>query len=174
MELLAQLAFALDVEGLVDGLVGHLELRSSAWFLANQHEICLGDQRRSRPRSTARLRRGQVASFPGLGRQARSQARRSAVVARYWRRPPLRSTSRLTVEGARPSCSAIARRDQPLASPLEISSRSSKDNTRSERILGLGRIPPASRSTVLTVSLLMPSDLAAVDRSRPALNCSQT
>src|SRR6185295_20380480 len=45
-------------------------------------------------------------------------------VARYRSRPPWRTTSRLTVDGARPRRAAIVRKDAPDAMPLEMSSRS--------------------------------------------------
>ncbi|MDQ3452056.1 MAG: hypothetical protein M3493_05055 [Actinomycetota bacterium] len=51
-------------------------------------------------------------------------------------------TSRVIVDGARPSLAAIARHDSPAASPREISSRSATD-CRDERTLAAGLIPPA-------------------------------
>ena len=58
--------------------------------------------------------------------------------------PPLRVTSRDTVEGARPSRPAILRSDSPAASPREISSRSDSDNLMAARVRSRGRIPPVS------------------------------
>jgi hypothetical protein len=54
----------------------------------------------------------------------------------------LPATSRLIVEGARPSSAAISRSDRPAARPREISSRSSKLNRRDARRRGSGMIPP--------------------------------
>ncbi len=54
------------------------------------------------------------------GRNARRHAARSAISARYFFRPPLASTSRHTVERARPSsAAAIAGIDHPVARPRE-------------------------------------------------------
>ena len=56
-----------------------------------------------------------------LGRSADCQARSSARAARYRSRPPCRATSRLTVDGARPSRAAIDRKDSPDArSPRDV------------------------------------------------------
>jgi hypothetical protein len=56
--------------------------------------------------------------------------------------PPLRATSRLTVEGARASPEAIWRKDRPLTRPREISSRSASVSARSDRRLCGGWMPP--------------------------------
>src|SRR5271165_6248170 len=63
-------------------------------------------------------------------------------MARYFFRPPLAFTSRHTVEGDRPSASAMARMESPTANPREISSRSSRESRSSERWRGVGRFPP--------------------------------
>ena len=57
----------------------------------------------------------------------------SARQARYRRRPRLRATSRLTVEGARPRWRAIARNEAPATSWRLISSRSASDSRSGER-----------------------------------------
>src|SRR5215217_2959456 len=97
---------------------------SSGYSLLSQPEICSGDHScRSFPATTT-PRRSLIASQQFLGRRAHFEACSSALVARYLLRPPLRFTSRHTVEAGRPSRAAIARRDSPAASPREISSRS--------------------------------------------------
>ena len=63
---------------------------------------------------------------------------RSAWQARYWSRPPLRASSRETVEGARLSCRAICRQESPATSPREISSRSASESRNSDRRNSLG------------------------------------
>jgi hypothetical protein len=47
--------------------------------------------------------------------------------------PPLRASSRDTVDGARPIVDAIDRIDTPAERPREISSRSSRLSARGER-----------------------------------------
>src|SRR5918995_81796 len=49
-------------------------------------------------------------------------------------RPPLRATSRDTVDGARASRPAMTRSDSPAARPREISSRSAVDSRSGDRI----------------------------------------
>jgi hypothetical protein len=100
---------------------------------------------------------GQVVSLAGFGRSARHHARRSAARARYLDGPPLWATSLETVEDARPSRAAIERIDSPWASPLEISSRSSKLSERAERVRSRGRIPPVQAASSRTVSWWQPT-----------------
>src|SRR5215213_2481160 len=97
---------------------------SSGYFLLSQPEICSGDQSALSFSATKSRRRSFTESRHLLGRRALCQAFSSALVARYLLRPPLRFTSLQTVEADRPSRVAIARRDSPVASPREISSRS--------------------------------------------------
>jgi hypothetical protein len=66
----------------------------------------------------------------------------------------LPSTSRLTVDGARPRPAAITRSDKPAASPPEISSRSASDSRTSHRRFGAGRIPPVRCNRSRTVDAL--------------------
>jgi hypothetical protein len=109
----------------------------------SQPAICCGDQRcRSRVSTTARSL-GRVANFDALGRSAAFHAAVSARTARYRCRPPLRFTSRVTVDGARPSLAAIPRHDSPAARPREMSSRSASDSCLGERTRDAGLIPPA-------------------------------
>jgi hypothetical protein len=117
----------------------------------SQPAICSGDQRSSSLSSTMARSPGRRPSFVCFGRQARPQAARSAVSARYWRRPPLPATSRDTVDGARPSTPAIVRSDRPAARPREISSRSANESRNSHRRRGTGRIPPVRLSRSRTV-----------------------
>jgi len=83
-------------------------------------------------------------------RLARRQAASSESPARYRPRPPLRETSRLTVEGDRPILDAIARSESPAARPRVISSRSSRVRDRSERVRSGGEKPPALRTIANT------------------------
>src|SRR5262249_50344139 len=79
-----------------------------------------------RPRPSPR-----PASSPPAAPPPRPPPRRCAAVARY--RPRDRQflrTSRLTVDGARPSRAAITRTPSPAASPTAISSRSASDRYR--------------------------------------------
>jgi len=58
----------------------------------------------------------------------------------------LRRTSRLTVEGERPSDLAIERIDLWATIPLDITSRSDKLNAKCDRRRGAGRMPPCGAS----------------------------
>jgi len=86
------------------------------------------------------------ASLQGFARCALSQAAWSASLARYACKPPLRFTSRLIVEGERPSSFAMLRKDRAQAIPLEISSRSESVSTNLARWRGGGRMPPVGDS----------------------------
>jgi len=59
----------------------------------------------------------------------------------------LRATSRLIVDGARPSSAAIARSERPATRPRETSSRSARLSARFERLRSGGRMPPDGDST---------------------------
>src|SRR2546422_5403816 len=80
-------------------------------------EICSGDHWSASFCATRHRSSGQLARRQGFGRSALSQASESASLARYALRPPCRLTSRVTVEGARPSLAAILRIDRPAAIP---------------------------------------------------------
>jgi len=89
------------------------------------------------------LRRLLQASLQACGRRARSHAAISNVLARYEAAPPLRLISRLIVDGARLSRLAIERRDAPMLSPREVSSRFDKVSAWRDCLRAGGRIPPA-------------------------------
>ena len=72
-------------------------------------------------------------------------------------RPPLCSTSREMVDGARPSCTAISLSVSPSAIPLEISSRSSRLSERLARVRSRGRIPPVRAASCRTVNSWQPT-----------------
>ena len=55
-------------------------------------------------------------------------------------------TSRFTVDGDRPSRTAIERIDSLAAIPLEISSRSTRVSARDDRQRDCGRMPPYTAS----------------------------
>src|SRR5215218_6335162 len=119
---------------------------SAGYSLLSQPEICSGEQSsRSFPATTTR-RGSLIASQHLLGRRARSQACSSAFWARYLLRPPLRFTSRHTVEAQRPSRAAIVRRDSPAASPREISSRSAGVSAHLRLCRSGGEKPPVASS----------------------------
>ena len=74
---------------------------SSGYVPASQPEICSGDHSSASLAATSSPRAGDVASLQRFGRWAGCQARWSARIARYRRRPACRAISRLMVEGAR-------------------------------------------------------------------------
>ena len=110
-------------------------------------EIRSGDHSSASFRATTCRRRALRASRHGCGRRVRAQARSSAAAARYAVRPPAAATSRLIVEGARPSEVAIARSASPLARAREISSRSKSVSALARRLRVRGRNPPVARTT---------------------------
>lgn len=116
----------------------------------SQPEICSGDHCSASFSATSCRNAGEVARWHTLGRLACSQAASSAVLARYWSRPPWRATSRLTVETERPNCWAIRRKDRPAAIPREIVSRSARVKCRLDRERGRGAIPPLVDNTRCT------------------------
>src|ERR671911_2519040 len=117
---------------------------SSGYFLLSQPEICSGDQSALSFSATKSRRRSFTESRHLLGRRALCQAFSSALVARYLLRPPLRFTSLQTVEADRPSRVAIARRDSPVASPREISSRSAGVSAHPRLRRSGGEKPPVA------------------------------
>src|SRR5437773_8989557 len=110
-------------------------------------EICSGDHSSASFCATHHRSSGWAARRQGFGRSAISQASASAWLARYALAPPCRLTSRLTVEGARPSLAAILRIDRPAAIPREISSRSSSRSATGARRRAAGEIPPFNART---------------------------
>src|SRR5712692_3254279 len=80
-------------------------------------EICSGDHWSASFCATRHRSSGQLARRQGFGRSALSQASESASLARYALRPPCRLTSRVTVEGARPSLAAILRIESTRGNP---------------------------------------------------------
>src|SRR6478609_8072023 len=147
--------------------------------------ICSG-LHRDRPPSLActyRARRGLLASFPGFGRRARASARAWATEARYGRgegRAPggedgpgtanraLRRSSRLTVEGERPSRRAISRTVAFCAAQTAISSRSRNDRYRPDSGCSCGFTPPALRKYRHAGVGLNPTPAAAASTEAPA------
>src|SRR5215218_7672537 len=119
---------------------------SSGYSLLSQPEICSGDQSALSFSATKSRRRSFTESRHLLGRRALCQAFSSALVARYVLRPPLRFTSLQTVEADRPSRAAIARRDSPVASPREISSRSAGVSAHLRLCRSGGEKPPVASS----------------------------
>src|SRR3954454_5609354 len=117
---------------------------SSGCFLLSQPEICSGDQSALSFSATKSRRRSFMESRHLLGRRALCQAFSSALMARYLLRPPLRFTSLQTVEADRPTRSAIVRRDSPVASPREISSRSTKVSAHPRLRRSGGDKPPVT------------------------------
>ena len=136
-------------------------------------EIWRGDQLRCSLRATQRHSLGRRASRQFCGRRARRQAAASESAARYPWRPPLRPTSLLIVEGARPNRAAIARKDAPDARPREISSLSAARSARSDRTWGLGAIPPRRLTSMKTVAYLRSNPRAISATERPLLHPSQ-
>ena len=126
-------------------------LSSSGNSSGKRPQICSGDQFGSSPFLTKSCNAGCWSSLVALGRRARSHVARSALAARYCSRPPLRFTSRDTVEVGRPNRSAINANDSSRTKPREISSRSSNDKCFEDRHGQTGGIPPASRTTVHTI-----------------------
>ncbi len=133
----------------------------------------LGHQSASFSSTTSR-RASFSASLQGCGRRARCHAARSARWARYRLRPPLRVNSRDIVDAARPNRPAITRNDSPAATPREISSRSTSDSCRSDRVRGAGRTPPTSSNNLRIDDPFLPSR-RAIDRvGSPAFRRSHT
>src|SRR5258706_7889296 len=108
----------------------------------SQPAICSGDQLRSSFAATACRNWPCSANLHGFGRSACFHARLSAAVARYHHDPPLRTISRLTVDGARPNAKAIERTDRLATMPRENSSRSANVTAKRDRRRDGGLIPP--------------------------------
>lgn len=112
----------------------------------NRFEICSGDQRCLRRFSISARNRAFPRSFSTFDRWAKLAARASARHARYDSRPPFRRCSREIVEGARPRCRAIARSVCPLARPIPMASRSSRESCLQLRLIRRLPRPPRRRS----------------------------
>ena len=127
-QLAAEPAAALDVQRLVDRLVRHPHLRIVGKVLPQPSRDLLGAVFSLSRAWTSRRSRRFTASFAGRARppaRALWSARCWAVLARYRpREPALRRSSRLIVDGLRPSTPAIARIPAPAARRHAISSRS--------------------------------------------------
>ena len=132
-QLLAQRPTALPEQRHVDRLVAHLHLLPVAVTRCAATRRPAAGTTESPvwlpPPPAARLCRPTSRSSAAA---PATQARSSAVPARYRRAPPLRATSRHTVEAARPIPTAITRTDKPSARPREISSRSANDSCRTD------------------------------------------
>ena len=117
-----------------------------------------------------RRSRGCCSTLRIFGRRARTCANRSAVNGPY--RPAtaswLRTTSRATVDGDRPNCTAIVRNDNPWAMPSAIRSRSASDRYRREVDLGdlPARLERAKREGLANVGEIV--NRYAVARGWPA------
>jgi hypothetical protein len=151
--------------------VRHLIDGSSSNSTRNRHAICCGAHSSSSNSCTFAASTGSVTSFRRFGRRARRHAACSARHPRYPTRPPLRATSRLTVDGDRPIRRAISRNDSPARTPREISSRSTRDNHRPELVASNHDRPDNdTRCTVLrehpTRRATSPTGTAAANNSR--------
>src|SRR5688572_23959434 len=87
--------------------------------------------------------------------------------------PPLRATSRLTVEGARPKPQAIWRSEWPCTRPRGISSRSAKVSDCRERRRRGGWMPPVGLMWAKIEEDLLPKARAIVQRPCPCRHRSQ-
>jgi hypothetical protein len=86
--------------------------------------------------------------------------------------PPLRVTSRDTVDGERSSRLAMPRSDSPEDRPREISSRSAKVRQRTLRVCSGGGIPPLERRKPKTDPGGFPSTLLIALNDSPAFHRS--
>src|SRR5262249_54997573 len=134
---------------------------------------CCGDQLRRSCLATICCRSAYRASLHVFGRRARRQACRSEAAARYRPLPPLRSISRLTVEGARSSLLAILRKEGPCASPRDISSRSTSVSASLERRRSGGRMPPVGQRCAKIDDELLPKTRPIDFRPSPFCHRSQ-
>src|SRR3712207_1196394 len=121
-------------------------------------------------------------SLNGLGRRARSPARLCAAYGAYparLARPaadtgPLRLSSRLIVDGARPSWAAIARIDAPASRRSAICNRSSNDRYRADTTPGAdGGRPPKARRHRYPCRRSTPTASQACEKVDPAVTSSQ-
>jgi len=123
---------------------------SSGYVMRSHWAICSGDQSACSFALTMRRKPACCASRHAFGRKPLCQARCSAIVARYCDRPPCRRISRLIVDGARPNLRANSRTVIPVATPREISSRSSTVSDAVARRRGCGGMRPNRRTTEYT------------------------
>src|SRR3954449_10008111 len=130
---------------------------------------------------TARASRAS-SSLNGLGRRARSPARLCAAYGAYLvrlARPaagtgPLRRSSRLIVDGARPSRAAIVRIDAPARSRSAICSRSSSDRYLADTTRGAdGGRPPEARRHRYPCRRSTPTASQACEKADPDITSSQ-
>src|SRR5215216_2144747 len=147
---------------------------SSGKRLLSQPEICCGDQSSLSFLATTSRRESFWASRHLFGRRALSQVRSSASKARYLTHPPLRPTSRLTLEAARPKRAAMAPNESPAASPLEISSRSAWLSARLDLRLWGGANPPVALSAQWIEPVRFWSARPISVRDSPAFHRSQS
>src|SRR3954449_11665935 len=119
-------------------------------------------------------------SLNGLGRRARSPARLCAAYGAYLARParpatgPLRRSSRLIVDGARPSWAAIARLDAPARCRSAICRRSSSDRYLADTPRGAGGGgPPESRRHRYPCRRFTPTASQACEEDAPDVTSSQ-
>lgn len=124
--------------------------------------------------ATQACSRGRLLSTQDCGRRALRQALTSASPARYHGRPPLRRTSRLTVEAALPRSRAISRIDRPAESPLEISSRSAARSACGARWRARGANPPSRLKTCKTLTARRFKPLAICESVNPAFQALHT
>ena len=133
-------------------------MEGSPGYRAFSHPaICCGDHWPDSFPATSLHRAGLNANWQGLGRRARSDARSSARVARYPRRPPLPATSRLIVEPARPRSRPSCLKECPSTRPREISSRSLRLRDPDLRDRGIGAKPPFAATTPNTEAACLPN-----------------
>jgi hypothetical protein len=128
-------------------LVGDPHARVVGIAHRSQPAICSGDQRHPSLASTTARNLGVRTNLHGLGRAARRSAAMSARWAQSRWRPPLRASSRDTVDDARPRRTAITRQASPAATPRLISSRSAADNEWAGRRRGGCLTPPLCNPT---------------------------
>src|SRR3954452_18219802 len=119
-------------------------------------------------------------SLNGLGRRARSPARVCAAYGADLGRParpgagPLRRSSRLIVDGARPSWAAIARLDAPARCRSAICRRSSSDRYLADTTRGAGGgCPPESRRHRYPCRRFTPTASQACEEDAPDVTSSQ-
>ena len=167
-QLAAQLAAGLHEQRPVDRLVRQLHVRSAGVGTGQPPGDLLGrpvlGQLVSHDQPQQRIGR----QLRGFGRRARTRAACSARSARYARQPPLRLTSRDTVDGSRSSRRAMHRMDSPAARPREISSRSASDNRVGATHRGPGLMPPDLRMSSATDDAANPIARAIIDALAPS------
>jgi hypothetical protein len=135
---------------------------------------CCGDHCPGSFRAIRAHRGGLDASRQGLGRRAQSNARASARTARYARRPPLRATSRLIADAARPGYRPICRQESPSSTPRDISSRSRRLSDPRLRDQGAGAKPAFAATTPNTEPACLPDARPISLSGSPALHPRQS